>query len=105
MSVKPTRTPSLPAPLPRQPEAAPAHPLEKVGHALQHAAKSVNTHVHRVVDTFEARLPTGVKPAGTTGWEGITLTGKPLQIPLEALKKVDLGDLRKALERIFPPRI
>ncbi|OJT19288.1 phospholipase [Archangium sp. Cb G35] len=106
MSVKPPRTPSLPAPPLRQPEAAPSNPLEKVGQALQNAAKNVSTHVNRVVDTFEARLPTGVKPAaGKTGWEGITLTGKPLQIPLDALKKVDLGDLRKALERIFPPKI
>ncbi|HZH13475.1 MAG TPA: hypothetical protein VE057_03835 [Archangium sp.] len=91
MSVKPTRT-SSPAPLLRPSEATPSHPLEKVGQALQHAAKSVNTHVNRVVDTFEARLPTGVKPAGAKGWEGITLTGKPLRIPLEALKKVHLVD-------------
>ncbi|MCY1082647.1 hypothetical protein [Archangium lansingense] len=104
MSVKPPRT-SNPTALPRQPETASSNPLEKVGQALQNAAKSVNQHVNRVVDTFEARLPTGARPAGAKGWEGITLTGKPLQIPLEALKKVDLGDVRKVLERIFPPKI
>jgi NTE family protein len=104
MSVKPTR-PSSTTPLRRQPETTPSNPLEKVGQALQNTAKSVNTHVNRAADFFEARLPALNRPAGTKPWEGITLTGKPLQIPLDALKKVDLGDLRKVLEHVFPPKV
>ena len=104
MSVKPTRSSNVPT-LPRQPEAAPSNPLEKAGLALKSAAQSVNQHVNRVVDTFEARLPSLPRPAGAKPWEGITLNGKPLRIPLDALKKVDLGDVRKVLERVFPPKI
>ncbi|PTL83271.1 patatin-like phospholipase family protein [Vitiosangium sp. GDMCC 1.1324] len=103
MSVKPTS--ANPLPVRRQPEASPSNPLEKVGQALQHAAKGIGQTVNRVVDTFEAKLPSLNQPAGTKPWEGITLTGKPLQIPLDALKKVDLGDLRNVLERIFPPKV
>jgi NTE family protein len=104
MSVKPTSS-SNPSPLLRKPETAPSNPLAKVGHALQNAARSVSTNVHQAVDTFEAKLPTLNRPAGTKPWAGITLTGKPLQIPLDALKKVDIGDLRNVLERIFPPKV
>ncbi|HEX8436130.1 patatin-like phospholipase family protein [Archangium sp.] len=111
MSVKPTSpsTSSLTrrppeALTPRQP-ATSAHPLEKVGQALQNAAKGVAQHVNNVVDVFEAKLPSLPRPAGKKPWEGITLTGNPLKIPLDALKKVDLGDVRKVLERIFPPKI
>ena len=103
MTVKPpsTSTSSL---LPRRPLEA-SNPLEKVGQALQHAAKNVTTHAHRLVDAFEAKLPNVGRAAGAKPWEGITLTGKPLTIPLDALKKVDLGDLRKVLEHVFPPKI
>src|SRR6185436_14806587 len=38
-------------------------------------------------------------------WEGITLTGKPLQIPLDKLLSVDLGAVRKVLERVVPQKI
>ena len=75
-----------------------------MGNALQHAAQGVSQTVHRAVDTFEARLPALPRAVGSNPWKGITLTGKPLQIPLDALKKVDLGDLRKALEFLLPPK-
>lgn len=104
MSVKPTSSP-IPTPLPRKPEAAPSNPLAKVGQALQNAAKSVSTNVHQAVDAFEAKLPTLNRPAGAKPWAGITLTGKPLRIPLDALKKVDIGDLRNVLEHVFPPKV
>jgi len=111
MSVKPT-SPSTSSLTRRQPDAlapqkpAPsASPLEKVGQALQNAAKGVTQHVNNVVDVFEAKLPSVPRPAGTKPWEGITLTGNPLKIPLDALKKVDLGDVRKVLERLFPPKV
>jgi NTE family protein len=89
---------------PQKPATSPS-PLEKVGQALKNAARDVSQHVNNVVDVFEAKLPSLPRPAGKKPWEGITLTGNPLKIPLDALKKVDLGDVRKVLERVFPPKI
>ncbi len=58
------------------------------------------------MEKFTKAFPS--KPLKTTAgkpWAGITLTGKPLQIPLDKLLDVDLGDLRKVLERVLPPKI
>ncbi|NVJ21426.1 patatin-like phospholipase family protein [Myxococcus sp. AM011] len=116
MSIKtpPSSTPSAAprrAPEPVQPQKAEApkpNLLERMGQGLQNVARAAN----QVVDRFEAKLPDLSKLglpqlAGTGGkpWEGITLTGKPLQIPLNKLLDVDLGDLRKVLERVLPPKI
>jgi NTE family protein len=113
MSVKNT-PPFLPAAPRRLPE--PAGPpkadkpnvLDRLGQGLQNVARKADA----LVDGFEARLPDlrglGLpKPSGTGGkpWAGITLTGKPLQIPFDKLLDVDLGDLRKVLERVLPPKI
>lgn len=106
MSVK-----SLPSSTPtptRRAETTPApvkvdkpNVLEKLGQGLQQVARTAD----RLVDRFEAVNP--LKKAGALArpWEGITLTGKPLQIPTEALLKVDLGDVRKVLEKVFPPKV
>lgn len=116
MSIKtpPSSTPSAAprrAPEPVQPqkvEAPKPNLIERMGQGLQNVARAAN----QVVDRFEAKLPDLSKLglprlAGTGGkpWEGITLTGKPLQIPLNKLLDVDLGDLRKVLERVLPPKI
>ncbi|MFP2928350.1 patatin-like phospholipase family protein [Pyxidicoccus sp. 3LG] len=117
MSVKPPSS-SSPATARRTPEAlvprqAPQKAekndlLSKLGQGLRNVARKAD----QLVDGFEARLPdlgklglpklpgTGDKP-----WAGITLTGKPLQIPFDKLLDVDLGDLRKVLERVLPPKI
>jgi NTE family protein len=108
MSVKPPSS-SSPSQVTRRPAEAPkttsSNPLERLGQGLQKVAQNVGKQINRVVDSFEAKLPPLAGPAGAKPWEGITLTGKPLQIPLDALRKVDLGDLRKVLERVFPPKI
>ncbi|MCP3065640.1 patatin-like phospholipase family protein [Myxococcus sp. K38C18041901] len=116
MSIKPLPSSTSSAAARRAPEPAAARPaetpkpnlLERMGQGLQNVAREAN----RLVDGFEAKLPDlsrlGLpKPtgAGNTPWAGITLTGKPLQIPLDKLLQVDLGDLRKVLERILPPKI
>lgn len=75
--------------------------LEKLGHGLQQVAQTAD----RLVDRFEAVNPLKTLETAVKGWEGITLTGKPLQIPTEALLKVDLGDVRKVLEKVFPPKV
>ncbi len=81
-----------------------SNPLARLGQTLQKVAQQVDKHVDRLVDTFEARLP---RPAttGSTPWEGITLNGKPLQIPLDKLLSVDLGKVRQVLERVVPQKI
>lgn len=113
MSVK------LPPPSPGSPRRTPettasptqktdhSNPLAKLGQGLQRIAQKVEKNVNRVVDTFEARLPKLPGPSGATAkpWEGITLTGKPLQIPLDKLLDVDLGQVRKILERVVPQKI
>ncbi|HVG59898.1 MAG TPA: phospholipase, partial [Hyalangium sp.] len=124
MSVK------LPPPSPGSPRRTPetaasptqktenSNPLAKLGQGLQRVAQqveknvnrvvdNVEKNVNRVVDTFEAKLPnlSGAAGALAKPWEGITLTGKPLQIPLDKLLDVDLGDLRKILERVVPQKI
>ncbi len=111
MSVKPPST-STSTLTRRQPDtlapskpATSSSPLEKLGQTLQSAAKNVTTHANRLVDTFEAKLPNLGRPAGARPWEGITLNGKPLRIPLDALKKVSLADVRKVLEHVIPPKI
>lgn len=75
--------------------------LEKLGQGLQQVARGAD----RLVDRFEAVNPLKKVNSLALPWEGITLTGKPLQIPTEALLKVDLGDVRKVLERVFPPKV
>lgn len=105
--VAPRRTPEAPAPqAPRKAESN--NLIAKLGQGLQNVARKAD----QLVDGFEARLPDlgrlGLpKPSGTPGkpWEGITLTGKPLQIPFDKLLKVDLGDLRKVLEHVLPQKI
>jgi NTE family protein len=104
--VAPRRTPDAPAPVaPRKEEP---NLIARLGQGLQNVARKAD----QLVDGFEARLPDlgklGLpKLPGTSGkpWEGITLTGKPLQIPFDKLLQVDLGDLRKVLEHILPPKI
>jgi NTE family protein len=78
-----------------------------LGQGLQRVAQQVDKHVDRLADTFEAKLPKLQLPSVGSGkpWEGITLTGKPLQIPLEKLMDVDLSQVRKVLERVVPPKI
>lgn len=113
MSVKNTPPPSPAAPR-RLPEpVAPQAPrkaeqgnlLSRIGQGLQNVARKADA----LIDGFEARLPNlgQLKPSSASGkpWEGITLTGKPLQIPFDKLLHVDLGDLRKVLERVLPPKI
>ncbi|WP_163991718.1 patatin-like phospholipase family protein [Pyxidicoccus caerfyrddinensis] len=105
--VAPRRTPDAPAPVaPRKAEDT--NLIAKLGQGLQNVARKAE----QLVDGFEARLPDlgklGLpKLPGTSGkpWEGITLTGKPLQIPFDKLLQVDLGDLRKVLEHIVPQKI
>ncbi|WP_164012633.1 patatin-like phospholipase family protein [Pyxidicoccus trucidator] len=101
--VAPRRAPEVPAP-----KAEKTNVLARLGQGLQNVARKAD----QLVDGFEARLPDlgrlGLpKLAGTGGkpWEGITLTGKPLQIPFDKLLDVDLNDLRKVLERVLPPKI
>ncbi|MCP3140015.1 patatin-like phospholipase family protein [Pyxidicoccus xibeiensis] len=119
MSVKPpsSSVPAAPrrapeAPVPQAPRKAEKNDLlSKLGQGLQNVARKAD----QLVDGFEARLPDlgrlGLpKPPGMLGsgdkpWAGITLTGKPLQIPFDKLLDVDLGDLRKVLERVLPPKI
>ncbi|MFP2909538.1 patatin-like phospholipase family protein [Pyxidicoccus sp. 3LFB2] len=103
----PRRTPEAPAPQ-TPPKAEKPNVLARLGQGLQNVARKAD----QLVDGFEARLPDlrhlGLpKPGGTGGkpWEGITLTGKPLQIPFDKLLSVDLDDLRKVLERVLPPKI
>jgi NTE family protein len=110
MSVK--LTPPSPASPRRTPETQAqktesSNPLARLGQGLQRVAQQVDKHVDRVVDTFEARLPKLPQLTGSGGkpWEGITLTGKPLQIPLDKLLSVDLGQVRKVLERVVPQKI
>jgi NTE family protein len=106
MSIK-----SLPASLPSTTRRADTVPvpvktdkpnvLEQLGQGLQQVARGAD----RLMDRFEAINP--LKKGGSVQkpWEGITLNGKPLQIPTEALLKVNLGDVRKVLERVFPPKV
>ncbi|WP_426744408.1 patatin-like phospholipase family protein [Myxococcus faecalis] len=116
MSIKPLPSSTSSAAARRTPEPVAARPaeapkpnlLERMGQGLQNVAREAN----RLVDGFEAKLPDlsrlglpKLPGAGNTPWAGITLTGKPLQIPLDKLLQVDLGDLRKVLERILPPKI
>ncbi|MCE9671546.1 patatin-like phospholipase family protein [Myxococcus stipitatus] len=108
-----TATPKRAADLPpqRKAEAPQGNLLARLGEGLQNVARKVDQKLDQVVDRFEAKLPDlgklGLpKLAGTGGkWDGITLTGKPLQIPFDKLLDVDLGDLRKVLERVIPPKI
>ncbi|MBZ4420469.1 patatin-like phospholipase family protein [Myxococcus sp. RHSTA-1-4] len=103
----PRRTPEAPAPqAPRKAEQD--NVLARLGKGLQNVARKAD----RLLDGFEAKLPDlrqlGLpKPpgGGDKPWAGITLTGKPLQIPFDKLKEVDLGDLRKLLERVLPQKI
>ncbi|MDY7230058.1 patatin-like phospholipase family protein [Hyalangium rubrum] len=83
------------------------HPLARLGQGLQRVAQQVDKGVDRLVDTFEAKLPSLPNPAaaGKAPWEGITLTGNPLQIPLDKLLSVDLSQVRKVLERVVPQKI
>ncbi|XXF77701.1 patatin-like phospholipase family protein [Myxococcaceae bacterium GXIMD 01537] len=75
--------------------------LERLGEGIHKVAQGAD----RLADRFEAINPIK-KPLSTQApWEGITLTGKPLQIPVESLLKVDLGDVRKVLEKVFPPKV
>lgn len=92
----------------QQAEAHKPNLLERMGEGVRHVASEAN----RLVDRFEAKLPKlsqlGLPSLGgakDTPWAGITLTGKPLQIPLGKLLDVDLGDLRKVLERVIPQKI
>ena len=111
MAVKPPSSSSS-SPLTRRPTdtlapqkpATSSNPLERAGQELQRVARGGNALLNKVVDAFEPKLPALLKGNGAKPWEGITLTGKPLKIPLEALRKVDLGDVRKVLERVFPPK-
>jgi NTE family protein len=84
-----------------------SNPLARLGQSLQHLAQQADKTLHNVVDTFEAHLPSLPHPSavGTKPWEGITLTGTPLQIPLDKLLSVDLGQVRKVLERVVPQKI
>ncbi len=109
MSVKSTR--SSTSSLSRRPPDAQStqkqegsNPLQKLGQGLQKAAQGLGTRLNQLVDTFEAKLPSIQRTPGGKPWEGITLNGKPLRIPLDALKKVDLGTVRKVLEHVFPPK-
>ncbi|SET96615.1 patatin-like phospholipase family protein [Stigmatella erecta] len=97
-----SQTPQSPA------KAESANPLARLGQGLQRVAQQAEAHVQSRVDAFEARLPSLPRPAAAAGakpWEGITLTGKPLQIPLDKLLSVDLGQVRKILERVVPQKI
>jgi NTE family protein len=108
----PTATP------PRRPSETPApqaprkadqdNVLARLGQGLQNVARRAD----QLLDGFEVKLPDPrrlelprLPGIGDKPWAGITLTGKPLQIPLDALKKVDLGELRKLLERVVPQKI
>ncbi|QSQ22112.1 patatin-like phospholipase family protein [Pyxidicoccus parkwayensis] len=102
--VAPRRTPEAPAPR----KAEQPNLLARLGQGLQNVARKAD----QLIDGFEARLPDlgrlGLpKPSGTSGnpWQGITLTGKPLQIPFDKLLQVDLNDLRKVLEHVIPQKI
>jgi NTE family protein len=123
----PRRTPETAASPTQKTEHS--NPLAKLGQGLQRVAQQVEKNVNRVVDnveksvnkvvdnvekgvnkvvdTFEAKLPKLPGPVGALAkpWEGITLTGKPLQIPLDKLLDVDLGQMRKILERVVPQKI
>jgi NTE family protein len=77
---------------------------QTVGTQVNKAAQTVGTQVNKAVDRFEAKLPSVLRTPGAKPWEGITLNGKPLTIPLDALKKVDLGTVRNVLERVLPPK-
>jgi NTE family protein len=89
------------------PKAESTGPLARLGQGLQRVAQQAEAHVQSRVDAFEARLPSLPRPAAASAkpWEGITLTGKPLQIPLDKLLSVDLGQVRKILERVVPQKI
>ena len=72
--------------------------LERMGQGLKNVAGNVVSGAERLVDRFEAKLPdlSGLKPANLLEpWKGITLTGKPLQIPLEPA--ASLGKLLPSL--------
>ena len=84
---------------------APSNPLARLGQGLQGIGQQVDKHVDRLAETFEAELAGRPSIAGAKPWEGITLTGKPLQIPLDKLLDVDLGHVRKILERVVPQKI
>jgi NTE family protein len=123
----PRRTPETAASPTQKTEHS--NPLAKLGQSLQRVAQQVEKNVskvvdnveksvnkvvdnvekgvNKVVDSFEAKLPKLTGPVGALAkpWEGITLTGKPLQIPLDKLLDVDLGDVRKILERVVPQKI
>lgn len=102
----PRRTPSETPSASTQKNDA-SNPLAKLGQGLQRVAQQVDKNIHKVVDTFEAKLPgvAGQAGAAAKSWEGITLTGKPLQIPLDKLLDVDLSKVRKLLERVVPQKI
>jgi NTE family protein len=114
----PRRTTQETAAAPPAPKAEHSNPLAKLGQGLQRVAQQVDKQIHNVaqqvdkslhnvVDTFEAHLPSLPHPSATGAkpWEGITLNGKPLQIPLDKLLSVDLGEVRKILERVVPEKI
>lgn len=100
----PRRTPTE-TPAPQAQKAEHSNPLAKLGQGLQRVAQQVDKTIHKAVDTFEAHLPSLPNAASAKPWEGITLNGKPLQIPLDKLLSVDLGDVRKILERVVPEKI
>ncbi|MBJ6759800.1 patatin-like phospholipase family protein [Myxococcaceae bacterium JPH2] len=108
MSVKPLSSSSSSLPRTAAPKAAEKaekpNLLERVAQGVQNVARGAK----QLVDSFEAHLPKlgGLKPTnGAKPWDGITLTGKPLKIPTDALRSVDLGALRKVLEKLIPQKI
>jgi NTE family protein len=101
----PRRTSQESQAAPQAQKSEPSNPLARLGQGLQRIAQQVDKHVDRLADTFEAKLPGRPAAAGSKPWEGITLTGKPLQIPLDKLLDVDLGQVRKILERVVPQKI
>ncbi len=103
----PRRTPQETPATPQATKAEHSNPLAKLGQGLQRVAQQVDKQLHNAVDSFEAHLPslTPSSGAGAKSWQGITLSGKPLQIPLDKLLSVDLGQVRKILERVMPEKI
>ncbi|WP_224362708.1 patatin-like phospholipase family protein [Hyalangium versicolor] len=103
----PRRTPQETPATSAAQKAETSNPLAKLGQGLQRVAQQVDKQLKNVVDTFEAHLPSLPNPnsASAKPWEGITLTGKPLQIPLDKLLDVDLSAVRKVLERVVPQKI